>query len=103
MDSGAVSLELPGLFPEAGAGVQLWEPEEQHMELCVMIPGVLLRVSVSNCTKVSVVVIQNSVWILWRCYNGNSVHSVVTAKIHYLNSCLPTLMSVVAVKGSKWD
>lgn len=36
MNSGAVSLELPGLFPEAGAG-------EQHMELCVMIPSVLLR------------------------------------------------------------
>lgn len=37
---GAVSLELPGLFPGVGAGVQLWEPEEQHLwqqhvELCV--------------------------------------------------------------------
>lgn len=93
---GSVSLELPGLFPGVGAGVQLWEPEEQHlwqqhMELCVMIPSGFVKGTVTNCTEVSVVLLQNLVWILWSCYNGNSVHSMATAKIHYPNSCLPTL------------
>lgn len=49
----AVLTDSKGSFPgaaravpwygEAGAGVQLWEPEEQHLELCVMIPSVLFR------------------------------------------------------------
>lgn len=49
------------------------------------------QVVLTNCTEVSVVLLQNSVWILRSCYNGNSVRSVATAKIHYPNSCLPTL------------
>lgn len=92
-----------GSFPGAARAVprvwswcELWEPEEQHLwqqhtELCVMIPGVLLGVSVTHSTEVSVVLLQSSFWILWSCYNGNSVHSVATAKIHYPSSCLPTL------------